>query len=403
MLDNDIELKLNSRKTDCTVQKIAVIGMAILRFAKKSMAYVLILLHVIFFTCGYFGFAGVSYAAEKKVKNTAGLRPVEIFPDREAGLIPVDSVFKVRFNQELDPNAIDEKNVAVQVPGGKSVEFKLNYDKKSKTLIIRPNELLAHETDYRIILKSGLMSKSGKKLGTSFSYQFSTAVSPLKPPVKVVSVKPAAGSEVCDELPIIYAQFDQNLMLKDGEELEEYVSLFTGNEKWPCAVSYSRETKRLEIKPQVCLPGGKNYRVIISRKIRGTSGKLMAETYIWEFRTAEILFFVKYSYPNSKVKAINSYDRLLFTFSESVNSSSEFENYITIRDEKNNAVPGQFYVFNLHNLIFIPDFYFYKGNYKVTISKDFESFNSNRLMKDYEVAFTVKSDDFNSGDLNEKK
>ena len=361
------------------------------------------ILFILFFSAFFIGFfsclESAVYAAEKKAKKSVSLRPESVLPESEDGLIPVDTLFKIKFNQGLDPNTIDEKNVSLQSLNGETADFKLNYDKSSRTLIIRPDVPLKYETDYRVILKSGIESKSGKKLGTSFSYQYSTVVSPMKPPVKVIAVSPKSGQEIFEETPLIYAQFDQNLIIKEGEDLKEYVSVYLGNEKWPCEVFYTKEKRRLEIKPLVPLRGGKNYKVIISRKVKGNSGKLMAETYIWDFKTAEILFFVKYSYPNPKTKIINSYDRILFTFSESINNTAQFENYISVKDEKDNVIPGQFLVFNLHNLIFIPEFYLYKGSYKIIISKDFESFNSNKLLKNYEVNFTVKSDEFNSGDF----
>jgi len=333
----------------------------------------------------------------------ASLKIVKISPSTLDGLINPDASFSAGFNRDLDANTVDAKFVSLSKTGS-PVPVEVKYVRSAKTITVKPLKKLAYDSEYRLIFKTGLADKAGKRLPAAMMYQYYTISSPDRPPIKVSSVFPANGAGIVEEKPLIYAAFDQKMAFDKNDDLAEHISLYQNRDKIPLEVSYNQSAMRLEARPLVALKGGLSYRVMLSRKIAGLSGKCLAETYTWSFNVSKVLFFLKYSYPNAKVREINSFDRILLTFSESLSPQTSFEDFINVSDDSDRVVPGKFHLYAAASVIFVPDFPFYSGNYKIFISKDFKSLHANDIMKDVTVHFTVKSDHFNSGEFsNEKK
>lgn len=345
--------------------------------------------------------AEVSARSAKK-NRAVSLRVVKTTPRAGDGLIPVETVFSAEFSDDLDPATVCDRFVSLSEKNS-PVKAEIAYRKTLRRVDVRPLKKLKFDAEYRLVFKSGLSSRSGVRLPTAVMYQFFTIPSPEKPPIKVISTSPKGGAELIDEKPVISAVFDQNAEFVSGEDLGEYMALFEGDKRIPSAVSYKTASRRLELRPQVALRGGAEYRAVVSRKLRGANGKCMAETFLWNFRTAKIVFFLKYSYPDSSRKHINSYDRIILGFSEGINQSCEFENFIKVEDERGTAIPGRFQPFGTSSVIFIPEYAFYPGDYAVVVSGDFTSFHGNPLTRAVRIAFSVGSDDFNSGERYDEK
>jgi len=333
----------------------------------------------------------------------ASLKILKVSPSTLEGLINIDVSFSAEFNRDLDANTVDAKFVSLS-GNGSPVPVEVKYIKSAKTVSVKPLKKLAYDSEYRLVFKTGLADKTGKRLPSAMMYQYYTASSPDRPAIKVSSVFPENGSGIVEEKPLIYAAFDQKMALVKGADLTEHISLYQNRDKIPIEVSYNHSAMRLEARPLVALKGGLSYRIMLSRKIEGVNGKCLAETYTWSFGVSKVLFFLKYSYPNAKVREINSFDRILLTFSESISPRTSFDDFINISDDSDRVIPGKYHVYGPASVIFIPEFPFYSGTYKIFISKDFKSLHANDIMKDVKIPFTVKSDHFNSGEFsNEKK
>jgi hypothetical protein len=326
------------------------------------------------------------------------LKIVKMTPAAPEGLIGPGTSFSAEFSRELDVNTVNDKFISLSEKKG-PVRIDVRYQKSNKTVLIRPLNKLSYDGEYRLVFKTGIADKSGKRLPTAIMYQYSTLPSPDKPPIKVIDVSPRNNSLIVEEKPLIYAAFDQKMAAGMDGDMNDCFSLYHDNEKIPVEVRRDDKNMRLEARPMSSLKGGLQYRAVLSRKIKGENGKCLVETHIWSFKTAAIVFFLKYTYPGPKASAINSFDRILLTFSESLNPRTSFDDFINIVDDKDGTIPGKFYVFGTYNVIFIPDLPFYTGAYKIIISKDLKSLSGNEVMKDLEIPFTVKSDYFNSGEF----
>jgi hypothetical protein len=88
----------------------------------------------------------------------------------------------------------------------------------------------------------------------------------------------------------------------------------------------------------------------------------------------------------------------MLTFSEPLDSRTDFEEFIRICDPQGGIINGRYMVYNVKNLLFMPDFAFYPGKYQIKISDQLKSFNANRINVGVTINFSVATDDYNVGE-----
>ncbi|OQA80452.1 MAG: hypothetical protein BWY32_01033 [bacterium ADurb.Bin243] len=339
-------------------------------------------------------------SAFEKRPAPAYISIVKITPSSAAGQIQPDAVFKAEFSSALDASTVSEKFVCLTL-NNKPVKTVLKYLKNSCTVVVKPAEKLRHDKIYSLIFKTGLRGADGERLKSALMYQYSTVVSPDCDSFKVVSQYPLAGAEIYDSRPLIFVQFDRQLHFaasENTEDLADYLSLYHKDELIPSKVRYNKILKRLELTPAMELKSGGLYSAALSRKARGTSNKGLSETYVWQFIAYKPVFYLVSSYPGIKGGRLDSYDRILLSFSEPLDSKIDYEEYITVCDAKGGIINGKFMVYNVKNLIFMPDFAFFPGNYQLKISSQLKSYNANRLNDAVTIDFSVATDDYNVGE-----
>ncbi len=232
-------------------------------------------------------------------------------------------------------------------------------------------------------------------------YQYSVISDPDRGGIKIISQFPPAGAEIYESRPIIFVQFDRPLVFSPSENLEDlidYFTLFDINGTIPSKVRYNRILKRLELTPSIELKNRGVYSAAVGRKARGANNKGLFETFVWQFKIFRPIFYLINSYPSKQKNDIKSYDRILLTFSEPLDSKIDYDEFIKILDEKGASINGKFTVYDSKNLIFIPDFAFYPCSYKLKISNRLKSFNANRLNESSVIKFNVAPDDYNIGE-----
>jgi len=338
-------------------------------------------------------------ALEKRLPDSY-ISVSEITPVSSAGQIKPETVFKVRFDSDLDPSTVNGRNICLTL-NNKPVNTVLKYLKNSCAVVIQPAEKLRYEKIYSLILKTGLRGAEGERFKSALMYQYSTVSDPGRGAIKIVSQFPLAGAEIYEPKPLIFVQFDRPLIFSAQEninDLNDYLTLFDENGAIPSKVRYNRILKRLELTPALELKNGGTYNVVVSRKARGANNKGLFETFVWQFKAFRPLFYVIDSYPSGHKSNINSYDRILLTFSEPLDLKTDYEEFVKITDSKGGSINGKFTVYNVRSLIFVPDFAFYPGAYQLKVSNGLKSYNANRLNENTVINFNVATDDYNIGE-----
>jgi hypothetical protein len=324
----------------------------------------------------------------------------EISPVSSAGQVKPETVFKARFDADLDPSAVNDRNICLTL-NNKPVKTVLKYLKNSSTVIIQPADKLGYEKIYSLIFKTGLRGAEGERFKSALMYQYSTISDPGRGAIKIISQFPLAGAEIYDPKPLIFVQFDRPLFFAAHEninDLNDYLTLFDENGSIPSKVRYNRILKRLELTAALDLKNGGTYNVAVSRKARGANNKGLFETFVWQFKAFRPMFYIIDSYPSKHKCNINSYDRILLTFSEPLDLKTDYEEFVKITDSKGASINGKFTVYNVRSLIFAPDFAFYPGSYQLKVSSGLKSYNANRLNEKTVINFGVATDDYNIGE-----
>ncbi len=324
----------------------------------------------------------------------------EISPVSSAGQIRPETVFKVRFDADLDPSTVNDRYIWLTL-NNKPVKTVLKYLKNSCTVIIKPAEKLRYDKIYSLIFKTGLRGAEGERFKSAIMYQYSTVADPGRGAIKIISQYPLAGAEIYDPKPLIFVQFDRPLFFAASEnlnDLNDYLTLFDESGALPSKVRYNRILKRLELLPAIDLKNGGAYSVAVSRKARGANNKGLFETFVWQFKAFRPVFYIIDSYPSKHKSIINSYDRILLTFSEPLDIKTDYEEFVKITDSKGASINGKYTVYSVRSLIFAPDFAFYPGSYQLKVSSGLKSYNANRLNENTVINFSVATDDYNIGE-----
>jgi len=104
---------------------------------------------------------------------------VTVFPEADATEVSVFAALRVRFSTELDQSTVAE---AVSLrEGGREIRTKMILH-DLKVLHLEPTDPLDFGTTYRVVVETGLKSKSGKPLSEQESWEFTTEGSPLPSP-----------------------------------------------------------------------------------------------------------------------------------------------------------------------------------------------------------------------------
>lgn len=344
------------------------------------------------------GFSTAS-AVEKR-PATAYFSVKNVTPSAHNGLISTDTVFRAEFDAQLDASTVSPRYICLTL-NGRAVKTELKYLRNSCAVLIKPVGGLSHDKTYSLIFKTGLRGYDGERLKSAVMYQYSTVADPGRGAVKIISQYPLPGAEIYDPRPLIFVQFDRPLVFNHNEnveDLQDYMSLLCGSDLIPSRVRYNRILKRLELFPSLELKNGSLYSVAVGRKARGANNKGLFETYVWQFRAYKPVFYLASSFPSEKFSTLGSYDRILLTFSEPLDSRTDFEEFVKVRDSRGGVINGRYMVYNVKSLIFMPDFAFYPGKYRITVSENLKSFNANRINQGFSIDFSVATDDYNVGE-----
>ncbi|RXM72633.1 N-acetylmuramoyl-L-alanine amidase [Clostridium tetani] len=97
----------------------------------------------------------------------------EVYDDKGVELnVHSRKSWTVKFNNTLDPATITGDNIVVLNENGGKVPVKLEIGSKGKTVVVTPSKSYDFEKKYKMILKDGVKSKSGKKLIKSAKLDF---------------------------------------------------------------------------------------------------------------------------------------------------------------------------------------------------------------------------------------
>ncbi len=148
-------------------------------------------------------------AADKHVKLTA-TDPADGATDVEVGV-----VIRIRLNEAVAPQSLDEETIVVEDTKGRRVPVQCTVNSGEWQLEIVPEEPLRHRTTFKVKLKSGadgVLGETGRQFDRDVAFKFTTCHHKRSP--QVVASSPADGEGDVEPAAMVKLVLDRRLVAK---------------------------------------------------------------------------------------------------------------------------------------------------------------------------------------------
>ncbi len=183
---------------------------------------------------------------------------------------PVTARPTARFSLPLDPASVSAATITLApASGGAALPAVVTYDAASRTATITPQAALAHSTQYRVRVTTGVRSTEGVPLSEEHTWTFTTVAPP--PPLAVSSATPASGAS--GVALSISPRVTFNRAIVPASLTASSVRLLAGGTTPVTAVvSYDAATRRVTVDPAADLDPSTAYTLRLGATIEGADG-----------------------------------------------------------------------------------------------------------------------------------
>ncbi|WP_432406911.1 leucine-rich repeat domain-containing protein [Wukongibacter sp. M2B1] len=138
--------------------------------------------------------------------------------DKETN-VPLDKVWKVRFNMEIDTDTVNTGNIYITDSNGKRIDAYVNQNEDKKEVFIVSKEKYNEGESYYIHITKGVRSIDGKYIKEAVSKEFITSSINI-PPIVIKEIE----DQVMKEGEVVTIDLSQIFFDEDGDELEYEVT-----------------------------------------------------------------------------------------------------------------------------------------------------------------------------------
>ncbi|OYX85119.1 MAG: hypothetical protein B7Y83_05865 [Flavobacteriales bacterium 32-34-25] len=221
--------------------------------------------------------AFISSCATDDFEEIVGVCPVvsSTNPADDATAVPLNQIITVNFNEEMNPETIDESSVIITAEGA-PVSGTISYS--GTTATFTPTDVLLANTIYSGRIRTLVKDVDGNALQTDYVWTFKTDVAPI-----VTFTDPFNDATAVPLNKVISATFNvpMNLMTLNATTFTVRQGAITilGT------ISPNSAGTMFTFTPVVPLAGNTLYTVTITTGAQNTLGTALASNHIWNFRT----------------------------------------------------------------------------------------------------------------------
>jgi hypothetical protein len=218
----------------------------------------------------------ISGCATDDFEEIVGICPVvsSTNPIDGATAVPLNQIITITFNEEMNPETIDESSIIITTAGGGTVSGTVAYS--GTTATFTSTNALTANTVYNGRVKTLAKDTNGNALQTDFLWSFTTGIGPI-----VVSTDPGNNATAVPVNKIITATF--NMPMNPLSLDDTTFTVKQGANTVEGAISYSGLT--VSFTPTVQLETNKTYTCTITSGAKNVAGTPLAANYVWNFTT----------------------------------------------------------------------------------------------------------------------
>lgn len=214
---------------------------------------------------------------------TAPPQVTSVLPADGTENCPIDQVFTVTFDQDMDPSTLLPGALFIFEAGGFPLPATVAYDATTRTATLTPKQKLDAGSTYYVTLGVTVRGASGAYVaGAPLTWRFYTL--PPVPP-HISSYGPADGAVECPLNQLISVTFDTD-MDADTFKPDSFYFAREGGYPLPAVVVYDQASRTATLVPGVPLMQATRYNVTLTSYVRGNTGAFVIGTpIVWTFTT----------------------------------------------------------------------------------------------------------------------
>lgn len=201
-------------------------------------------------------------------------RLLESVPAPDSRKNSIETPLHFRFNKPLRSETVNGFNVLL-LEKNNPVPGKVEYLENEWLISFTPENVLKYDSEYVIVLTTGICDRAGNHLSETARYRFYTENPPDLDAPQIINTYPAEGQIRISTRPVLCAVFSEDI---DENTLNSFtVILNDGKYNIPGTISWNPEKRELYFKPAKELPEGEWYVFALTTAIRDLSGNAIAE------------------------------------------------------------------------------------------------------------------------------
>ncbi len=196
---------------------------------------------------------------------------------------PIDQVFTVSFDQDMDPASLVPGMLCIFKAGGSPLPATVTYDAATKTSTLTPLAKLEPGSTYYVTLSVTVKSAAGASVqGAPLTWHFHT-VAPIPP--HIAGHTPADGAVNCPLNQVVAVTFDTSMDASTFIPSSFYFAK-RGGFPLPATLAYDPATMTATLTPATPLEEATTYDVTLTSVVRGSTGMFVVGTpVVWSFTT----------------------------------------------------------------------------------------------------------------------
>ncbi|MCB1160412.1 MAG: Ig-like domain-containing protein, partial [Leptospiraceae bacterium] len=286
----------------------------------------------------------------------------------------------VEFSEALDANSINENTVILSQNG---TRISANTSVEGKILRITPTSPLSYDTNYTLLLTTGIKDEKGNQIQSDYSFQFHTAQKKDSIPPEITATDPVSGQTGILSGHTILVTFSEELSADSVSADTIQITTDTGN----IDKNYTVSGNVLQIIASPYLPTQKKISLSIKKEISDLAGNPMSSDYEFFFYTADdIPPTVKATNPTNNASMVSPNSKISILFSEVLDYNTV--NAATVLFQKD-GVPVEATIELKDDTIWISPLSSLEltANYTVTLTGGLKDLYGNALAENYTFSF----------------